>query len=522
MYFFISFVKLFLINHLLLITFMTNFFKLKSCLLAFGVSALVFLSCEDSIIKDDVLPENKELNDIDSLLEKDSILLDSIQKLDSITAQDSILLDSIENLNLNNLVNAFVWKKLDTFYLWHEQLPSTFPTLGLKPNEFFDLVKYKEEDRWSLLVENSQELKDELDGVVTSSGYLPRLIRLSDNSNDIIAIITHVYPNSSASRQGLKRGDVITKVNGTTLNTSNYRDLLFSTESFSISLAKIINKTLVETGVTKNITKTVLQTNPVAQHHVREKDGKKVAYLNYLGFINEYDNDLVNALATLQAEGADELILDLRYNGGGDVSTAIKLASILAPSSAIGKPFIKKIWNNHLGQAFREVYGTNHRLLVENLQQESINLNLSRLYVITASGTASASELIINGLRPYMEVITVGTTTHGKYTASTVFTEDEKHDWALMPIIFKSANANGVTDYGDGFKPTIEVQDDYLAPLGSLEEDCYRKAWNSIFNIRDIPAREESLFIPVEEAEDGRNPRIRYEMFDNSLESVLK
>ena len=156
---------------------------------------------------------------------------------------------------------------------------------------------------------------------------------------------------------------------------------------------------------------------------------------------------------------------------------------------------------------------------MQNLQEESVKLDLSRLYVITTGNTASASELIINGLRPYMEVKTVGSKTHGKYTASTVFYDkDKNHDWALMPIIFKSANANGITDYGDGFQPFIFKYDDLFHVLGSEEEACYAAAWNDIFNLPNLPARENSSFKVLEniKTNDG-NSVIDLEMIDDSI-----
>ena len=148
---------------------------------------------------------------------------------------------------------------------------------------------------------------------------------------------------------------------------------------------------------------------------------------------------------------------------------------MIAPQGAIGKVFLKKQFNAKLQSEFLNDpnYGADY--LQDNLSNKAYghegdngilgtslpNLNLNRVYIIGLDGTASASELVINGLEPYMKgnVITVGQQTHGKYTASTTFTNEDYGNWAIQPIIFKSANADGKSDYWDGLPPIIEIED---------------------------------------------------------------
>jgi C-terminal processing protease CtpA/Prc len=196
----------------------------------------------------------------------------------------------------------------------------------------------------------------------------------------------------------------------------------------------------------------------------------------YNAFTSTYDTQLNDAFAQLKAAGATELILDLRYNSGGSVQTSVYLASMIT-GQFNGQLFAKEKWNTELQTWFE----ANHPDWIENnftntlvkttesgTVEYTINsLNLNKVYVITTGSSASASELIINGLKPYIDVITVGTTTSGKYTGSiTLYDSDTfgrtganlnpRHTWAIQPIVLETVNKLGANDK-DGFEPTIEI-----------------------------------------------------------------
>jgi C-terminal processing protease CtpA/Prc len=192
----------------------------------------------------------------------------------------------------------------------------------------------------------------------------------------------------------------------------------------------------------------------------------------------------------------NELILDFRYNPGGSVSTATLLASLIAPADVVANEevFIKYIWNDIINDYWVNEEGEESENLIIKFLNAGQNLNLNRLYVLTSDNTASASELVINGLRPYMDVIMVGDTTHGKYTASiTLHDEEKSFNWAIQPIVLKTANINNETDYRDGLVPDHLADDDYFAPLGSLEEDRLATAISLITGVPiGLPARKSS------------------------------
>jgi C-terminal processing protease CtpA/Prc len=222
----------------------------------------------------------------------------------------------------------------------------------------------------------------------------------------------------------------------------------------------------------------------------------------YNSFIGNFDDELNQAFGELKSEGVEELVLDLRYNGGGDVDSAVDLASMITGQFE-GEIFMKEMWNATYQAYFEE--NAPERLL--NLFDskirtgESINsLNLSKVYILSTASTASASELIINGLEPYINVIQIGETTTGKFQASVTlydsedFSKDsgvnENHTYALQPLVLKSANANGKSDYFNGLDPDVELSENInnLGVLGDLQEPFLQAAVNHIKGISKIGA----------------------------------
>ena len=173
----------------------------------------------------------------------------------------------------------------------------------------------------------------------------------------------------------------------------------------------------------------------------------------------------------LKQKGITELILDLRYNGGGSVQNCVELASMIT-GQYDSEIFAEEIWNQKLLTYLEERFGREsliNRFVNKLENEEQINsLKFNRVYVITSSESASASELLINGLTPYIEVIQVGEKTFGKNVGSiTVYdyidnekTKNPEHTYAMQPIVLKIANSDGYADYTDGLEPSTEVEED--------------------------------------------------------------
>ncbi len=383
-------------------------------------------------------------------------------------------------------VNDWILENMQELYYWNNKLPAN-PDKTLSPEKFFDSLLNKYDaatnptgDRFSWIQESGAELQASLSGETTTTGMEYDLFLRESGSTGVIAQVLYVLPNSPAQKAGLKRGDIITKVNGQPLSTTNYADLLSSQTSFTFGLANVTGKTVVDSDRTITVTATRLQENPVFLDSVYTIGSKKVGYLVYNQFVpdpngsdaGEYDAQVDAVFADFKAKGVNELVLDLRYNPGGYVSSSTNLASLIGKGINSGKLFYRQEWNSTITPELQKEYGSS--FFIENFVNKAQNIgsNLSRVFVLTTDHTASASELIINGLRPYMTVTTIGTTTYGKNVGSITITDETgKIKWGLQPIVFKTYNSANQSDYSTGFTPNVEVKEPLaLLPLGDTNE----------------------------------------------------
>jgi C-terminal processing protease CtpA/Prc len=395
-------------------------------------------------------------------------------------------------------VNDFVWKGLNELYLWQgdvanladdrfssqEELNSYLEGYSNPEDLFQDLLnkpvsKYPSNaiDRFSWIVSDYTVLEQELGGITKNNGVDFRLTRVAEGSNDVVGYVRYIIPNSDASSKAIKRGDFFTSVNGTKLTVSNYKSLLVDPDSYTLDFADYNGTAFVLNGKSVALTKTVLEENPILINKVINTGGHKIAYLMYNGFYAEYDSKLNQAFQGFKNEGATDLVLDLRYNGGGSVRTSTRLASMITGQFE-GKIFSKRQYNfkQMAGMTAEDLEVLNERF-VKDIDGTPVNsLNLSTVYILTTSSTASASELIINGLKPYINVVQIGETTTGKNVGSVTlydsptFTKrnvNPNHKYAMQPLVFKISNASDFGDYTQGLVPTY-VQLEYLRSYGVL------------------------------------------------------
>jgi len=394
-------------------------------------------------------------------------------------------------------INNFIWENMDTYYLWRDFMPANLdPEKQPDPAEYFHHLLFTPDDRWSFITNDYKSLVDRLQGIGKTYGHEFKLFR-KINSKQVYGIVEYVIKNSPAKSEGIKRGDIFNRINGILLDTLNYRSLLFSYNSYTIGFADLVDEEIVSNDREIFLTPIVMQEDPILLDTMYFLEGKQIGYLVYNRFISSFNSDLTTIFSNFKMNGINDLVLDLRYNPGGSVGTATLLASLIAPSTVVSNEevFIKYIWNDLIDQYWRENEGDESENLIIKFINAAQNININRLFVLTSESTASASELIINGLEPYMDVILVGHTTHGKYTASiTLHDEEKSYDWAIQPIVLKTANINNETDYKDGMFPDYLVEDDYFSPLGSLEEDRLEFAISLITGVpTGLPARKSSI-----------------------------
>lgn len=418
----------------------------------------------------------------------------TIFSLQSCEDQDDV--DSSIDLKIND----FIWKGLNQYYLWQADVPNladnrfanqqalnSFLRVSSKPEDLFKNLLNKPEskfpnggaiDRFSWIVDDYTVLEQELQGTSKSSGIDFRLTRISKNSDDLVGYVRYILPNSDASSKSIKRGDLFTGINGTKLTVSNYRSLL-SLDSYTLNMADINDKIITPNGKSVLLTKTILDENPVYINKVIVSGSHKIGYLMYNGFYANYDLQLNTAFAQFKSQGVTDLVLDLRYNGGGSVQTATYLASMITGQFK-GQIFSKQKWNDKINAYFAtEDSELLYDRFTDKIGATSINsLNLTRLYVLTTDGTASASELVINGLKPYINVVQIGDKTVGKNVGSITLYDSEtfnkknvnpSHKYAMQPLVLKIVNASDFGEYTDGLQPTYQ-QLEYMSDMGVLGE----------------------------------------------------
>jgi len=381
---------------------------------------------------------------------------DDSPTVDKEIPQDDSLSISAETLK----TNKFVVDAMSSVYYWNKTLPTIDYTKEDDTYKLFDSLLYasfdedlkRNIDQWSFITDDYQGLLDYFSGVRKSMGHSIRLFRRDEIH--LIGFIEYVEPNSPASEAGLERGDMFYKINNQDLTINNYSTLL-NQDTYTITFGQLNNDLSISPiSPSVSLTSVVLQTNPIHLSKVIEHEGKKIGYLMYKSFIDDYNNELEAIFADFKSQGINDLVLDLRYNGGGAVSTAILLSSMIAPSSAIGDVFINTVYNDVLDEHYRSQYPNEQDLFTSRLQQNSNNLNLDRLVVLTTYKTASASEMVMYGLSPHMTVYHIGEQTHGKYYASaTIYDEDEFGNWAMQPIIVREENKDNSIDYRQGLLP---------------------------------------------------------------------
>lgn len=360
------------------------------------------------------------------------------------------------------------------------------------PEDLFEKL-LSSQDRFSFMTDDYKALEDSFNGISSSTAGMKFGLGKISGTNNLFAFLQYVIPGTSAAQEGLTRGTVFTEVDGQKLTLNNFSSLLES-DSFTINIGYVEGGSLVLTDKTVTLQHSKYTANPVHLVKTLELNGRKIGYLMYNSFIDDFDDELNDAFAQLKSEGVTDLILDLRYNGGGSVESAVDLASMIT-GQFDGEVFMKEQWN----KKYQDYFETNEpERLVNRFNKtirtgENINsLNLSKVYVISTAVTASASELIINGLEPYIDVVQVGETTTGKFQASVTLYDSEdfgkegankNHTYAIQPLVLKSANSQGKSDYVDGLSPDVSKNENIsnLGTLGDPTEPLLEAALNHMF-----------------------------------------
>lgn len=431
---------------------------------------------------------------------------------------------------LDDPINDFIWKGLNSWYNWQTEADNLKDSKTDNPDEYSRFLntyddyetllnelcykhikivgKENSVDRFSWFVEDFEVQKNAFQGIRTRFGFTSRTIEINGTTGEVILSILFVEPGSPADAAKMRRGDIVSHIDGIKLTSQNINEVFsrLSNESVTLSFATEQNGDLIQVE-DKTMTRALVVSNPVHLTKIfNDIGGKKVGYLVYNQFSASFNDELNAAFSDFKSAGVDELVLDLRFNGGGSVLTSSYLASMIYANARTGLFVDLKYNAKHSDQ--NDGYTFENELWRYNTDgssngQERINRlsSVNRLYILTSNSTASASELIINGLRPYMaSVKLIGLTTYGKNVGSITLYDSPKtdytsetranpaHKFAMQPIVFQSFNKNGESDYTQGFKPEIEVDEsnywNNILPLGDPSEALLKAALNDIRGIQ--------------------------------------
>ena len=354
-------------------------------------------------------------------------------------------------------------------YLWYDQQGTPDAAASTLP-QYFSSLLFKPLDRYSFMQSTADFTQFFSAGQAVGYGYS---LAWADTAQTVLKVRT-VEPLSPIGRAGLRRGDTIVSIDGFT------PEQIISGQPPRVRVPGIARKFVVLDAIGQErkfeVASAEYTLSPVLDARVlAAPNGAKVGYLAYQDFISSGADAVGAAFDRFAAAGITELVLDLRYNGGGSTTQARNLASLAAGSALDGKIFADfrfsaKNSERNFTQVFSAYFAS------KGSQKDSTPLEtLSRVFVITSAATASASELLINGLRAFRPVITIGSTTFGKPYG---FLPRDACGVTYNAVNFLTANALGFSDYSAGIAPTCAVPDDLARQLGDPAEERTAAALN--------------------------------------------
>jgi len=398
--------------------------------------------------------------------------------------------------NSGQIIDPLVQFTANTFndlYLWYESMPAVDLTTIKTPDDYINKVRYIK-DRWSFTMTYTDMMNLLVDGVTTGWGAGFGF----DDQNNLR--ILFVYDNSAIGKAGVKRGWQIKAMNGKTVASMTDSEINTALNNTSNSFVFIKND---GSETTLQLTQGAIIINSVLYSTIFQRGNKKIGYLVFSNFLGSSVKELNTVFDSFSGQGVTDMVLDLRYNGGGTLDCADSLVAMLA-----GKPDKDKVYNTltynnkHTSMGYQCVIG---------LKNNSVLLD--KLVVITTSSTASASELVISGLKPYLNMKLIGSTTHGKPVGMNI-EGDTNLNIAVAPISFRNVNSQGYSDYFDGIPVDFSVKDNLTQDWGDLSDACLTASLNFITlgTIGYVPAAKSAIV----------SERILYKGSDRPVENLYQ
>ncbi len=355
-------------------------------------------------------------------------------------------------------MRTWVNNNMNDYYLFSDQVPN------VNLNDYADIetlitdLRVQPFDRFSYIGDAQQSAAFFDEGKLFGFGW--RLARTSETDVQFKLI----NPGSPIAQHDVRRGDFLRAINGVTLDviTSEQVDEFFGTGDEVTSPTLTIQRG-ANAPFNVTVTKTTFNLQTVLKTDVIQQGNQRVGYLHFLSFLETSNAELDSAIDELASQNINELVLDLRYNGGGRISVAGKLAAQIGGNIVRDEIFARFQYNTK--------YAANNVNYVHPTQTNA--LNLSRVFVLATEETCSASEMVINGLRPFVDVITVGGTSCGKPYGTN---GDERCGKVMQALRVSFVNSAGVGDYYEGISADCPANDNLNDTLGTPTEALFSSA----------------------------------------------
>lgn len=428
------------------------------------------------------------------------------------------------------------------FYLWSDNLPdytafnnrrgdALIPNdeTVFKPRSFANLNdlmagaegirKYSFEsgstqrlDRFSFAT-SQKDWENQASGSNTGYGFQRGFV----SDNDLR--VAFVFPSSPMGKAGIRRGWKMLKVNNIEGNLTNNTSI--STSLGSANSSEFVFGLPDGTQKTVTVNKAAYTADFLLHKSIINAGGKKIGYLVLDSFLGSNDGKatadaLTSTFNEFGAGGVQEMVVDLRYNGGGYVFIAEHFSNLLAPASAKGKTMYSykrnKLFTDFIQKANTDSDPKNDIQNTIRFDNQPSRMNLSKVVFIVAGGTASASELLINNLKPYMDVKLVGQKTFGKPVGFPsllirMSKTDVSQNYYVFPVAFQTVNADGKGDYFNGIAVDKEQQDDVTRDFGDPQEACLKDAI-AYLTAGSLPARTAARPARVSQAASQANRQL--------------
>ncbi len=348
--------------------------------------------------------------------------------------------------------NLFVRSVMTDLYLWSDSIPDVDPAAYRSPEEYLEAIRYRALDSHYSYIDD----RVATEAFFSSSQFIG--FGFSSVLEEAAIRIAQVFGGSPADEGGLVRGDRIVEIDGRVVQDLIQSGLIG--DAFGPSRDGVARDVVFMRGAERRVAhlvKRAVTIPTVSNTRVFQVGARTVGYLFFRNFVEPSFAALDAAFTSLQAQGVNELVLDLRYNGGGMVTVAQYLAGLIGGARTDGQ--ILGTYAHNKRNAFRN----------EDIRMaaERNSLGLDRLVVIATGSSASASELIVNGLRPFIPVALIGQRTYGKPVGQYAISFCDK---VLAAVAFSIRNANDEGDYFDGLPPTCSAADDLDHQLGDTQE----------------------------------------------------